>query len=34
VAIGIAITVGVSFSAFQQLRSRRSKVNVIVAQAA
>ena len=33
VAIGLAITIGVSFSAFQQLRASRAKVNVIVTEA-
>ena len=34
VTIGAAITIGVSFSAIQQLRARRAKVNVIVTEAA
>jgi simple sugar transport system permease protein len=34
VAIGVAITAGVSFSAYQQLRARRAKVNVVVTEAA
>jgi simple sugar transport system permease protein len=34
VTIGAAITIGVSFSAVQQLRARRAKVNVVVTEAA